>query len=168
MYKSTLTLTSPLGGGEWSTPSPGKTRYPSHRRLRGSQGWSGRVGKISPIPRFDLRTIQSVASLYTDHYPGPQNFPGWESHPGLPRGRRGYEPLYHWGLLPWDVLRGTEEKPQITVVIITLHETGSMSKVFVNVTQEWIICSTRNRPACLALFIRHWLAVLSLLRSSET
>ena len=46
---------------------PGKTRYALYRRLGGPQGRSGRVWKISPTPPgFDPRTIQPVASCYTD------------------------------------------------------------------------------------------------------
>ena len=37
--------------------SPGKNRY---------KGRSGRVRKIEPPPAFDLRTVQPVASRYTD------------------------------------------------------------------------------------------------------
>jgi hypothetical protein len=50
------------GGG--LTPSPGhftpgkETRYPLYRRLRGPQGWSGRVRNISPQPGFDPRITQ--------------------------------------------------------------------------------------------------------------
>jgi hypothetical protein len=47
--------------------TPGKeTRYSLYRRLGGSQGRSGRVRKISPPPGFDPRTVQPVASRYTD------------------------------------------------------------------------------------------------------
>jgi hypothetical protein len=45
---------------------PGKTRYPLYRRLGGPQGQSGQVQKISPPPGFDPRTVQPVASRYTD------------------------------------------------------------------------------------------------------
>jgi hypothetical protein len=45
---------------------PGKTRYPLYRRLGGPQGRSGRVQKISPVPEFDPRTVQPVATHYTD------------------------------------------------------------------------------------------------------
>ena len=45
---------------------PGKTRYPLYSRLGRSQGRSGRVRKISPPPGFDHRTVQPVASRYTD------------------------------------------------------------------------------------------------------
>ena len=45
---------------------PGKTRYPLYRRLVGPQGWSGRVRKISSSPGIDPRTVQPVASRYTD------------------------------------------------------------------------------------------------------
>jgi hypothetical protein len=71
-YSSTLSLTSALNEGGWSTPragrfTPGKeTRYPLYRRLGGPQGRSGRVRKISPPPGLDPQTAQPVASLYTD------------------------------------------------------------------------------------------------------
>ena len=48
-----------------SLPS-GKTRYPFYRRLGGPQVRSVQVRKISPPPRFDPRTVQPVASRYTD------------------------------------------------------------------------------------------------------
>jgi hypothetical protein len=71
MYSSTLSLTSVLDGGGWSTPRPaalppGMTRYPLYRRLGRPQGRSGRVLKISPPPGFDPRTVQLIASRYTD------------------------------------------------------------------------------------------------------
>ena len=56
-------------GGQHHAPAalpPGKTRYPLYRRLGGPQGRSGRVRKISPPPGFDPRTVQPVASRYTD------------------------------------------------------------------------------------------------------
>ena len=56
-------------GGQHYAPAAlpsGKTRYPLYRRLGGPQGRSGRVRKISPPPAFDPRTVQSVASRYTD------------------------------------------------------------------------------------------------------
>ena len=74
----TLSLTSALDGGGWSTPRPcrfipGKeTRYPLYRRLCGPQGRSGRVRKISPSPGFDPSPASS-RSLYWLRYPGPQN-----------------------------------------------------------------------------------------------
>jgi hypothetical protein len=61
-----------IEGGGWLAPlfgrfTPGKeTRYPLYRRLRGAQGWSGRVRKISPSPGVDPRTDDSVASRCTD------------------------------------------------------------------------------------------------------
>ena len=66
-------MTATLEGGEWSasrpgrTLPPGKTRYPLYRRLGGPQGRSGQVRKISPPPGFDPRTVQPVASRYTDY-----------------------------------------------------------------------------------------------------
>ena len=48
---------------------PGNTRYPSLRRLCGSQGRSGRVLNILPPQGFDPRTVQSVAgcTVRLDH-----------------------------------------------------------------------------------------------------
>jgi hypothetical protein len=70
-YSSTLSLTSALdgvGGQDHASAAlpPGKTRYPLYRTLGGPQGRSGRVQKISPPPGFNPRTVQSVASTYTD------------------------------------------------------------------------------------------------------
>ena len=53
-----------------SLPS-GKTRYPLYRRLDGPQRRSGQVRKISPPPGFDPRTVQPVASRYTDYATRP-------------------------------------------------------------------------------------------------
>ena len=48
--------------------TPGKdTRYPSYWRLSGPQGRSGRMRKTSPLLGFDPRTVQPVASRYTDY-----------------------------------------------------------------------------------------------------
>ena len=71
MYRSILSLASALDGvcGERHVPAdllPGKARYALYRKLGGSQGWSGRVRKISPPPEFDPWTVQPVASRYTD------------------------------------------------------------------------------------------------------
>ena len=63
------------GEGSESRPgrslTPGKTRYPLYRRLGGPQGRSGQVRKISPPPGFDPRTVQPVASRYTDYATRP-------------------------------------------------------------------------------------------------
>jgi hypothetical protein len=48
------------------TLSPGKTQYPLYRRLGGPQDRSGQVRKISLPLGFDPRTVQAVASRYTD------------------------------------------------------------------------------------------------------
>ena len=56
-------------GGQRRTPAAlpqEKTRHPLYRRLGGPQGRSERVRKISPPPGFDPRTVQPVASRYTD------------------------------------------------------------------------------------------------------
>ena len=58
--------------GGWSTPHPGRfthwkeTRYSLYWRIDGPQERSGRVLKISPPPGFEPRTVQPVASRYTD------------------------------------------------------------------------------------------------------
>jgi hypothetical protein len=72
MYSSTLSWPKALEGGEGSASRPGrflppgKTRYLLYRRLGGPQGRSGQVRKISHPPEFDTRTVQPVASRYTD------------------------------------------------------------------------------------------------------
>ena len=49
-------------------PLPRKETWcPLYRRLGGPQSRSGRVQKISPTPGFDPRTVQPVASRYTDY-----------------------------------------------------------------------------------------------------
>ena len=70
-YSSTLSLTSALDGvgGQRHTSAalpPGKTQDPLYRTLRGPQDRSGRMRKISPPPGFDTRTVQPLASRYTD------------------------------------------------------------------------------------------------------
>jgi hypothetical protein len=67
-----LSMTTALEGGEWSaacpgrTLPPGKTRFPSYRRLGRPQVRPGQVRKISSPPRFDPRTVQPVICRYTD------------------------------------------------------------------------------------------------------
>jgi len=68
VYSSTLPSTLALDAGGWSTPRPdrftsGKGPVPIVRR---PQGQYGRVRKISPTPGFHPRTVQPVASSYTD------------------------------------------------------------------------------------------------------
>jgi hypothetical protein len=56
-------------GGQRHAPAalpPGMTRYPLYRRLGGPKGRCGRVRKIPPPKGFDPRTVQPVASRYTD------------------------------------------------------------------------------------------------------
>ena len=65
-------MTAALKGGQWSaawpgrTLPPGKTRYPLYRRLGEPQGRSGQVWKNSTPRGLDPRTVQPVASRYTD------------------------------------------------------------------------------------------------------
>jgi hypothetical protein len=49
-----------------ATLPPGKTRHPLYRRLGVPQGRYGRVRKFSPTSGFDPRTVQPVASRYTN------------------------------------------------------------------------------------------------------
>jgi hypothetical protein len=70
-YRSTLSLISALGGVGGKRHAPAalplvKARYPLYRRLVGPRGRSGQVRKISPPTGFDPRTVQPVASPYTD------------------------------------------------------------------------------------------------------
>ena len=57
-----------MGGQHYASAAlpQGKTRYPLYRRLGGPQGRSGLVRKFSPLPGFDPRTVQLLASRYTD------------------------------------------------------------------------------------------------------
>jgi len=57
-------------GGQRHSPAAlplGKTRYPLYGKLGGPQGRSGRVRKSRPPLGFDPRTVQPVASRYTDY-----------------------------------------------------------------------------------------------------
>jgi len=56
-------------GGQRQAPAAlpqEKTRYSLYRRLSGTHGRSGRMRKFLPPPGFDPRTVQLVASRYTD------------------------------------------------------------------------------------------------------
>ena len=70
-------MTTALEWGERSSSRPGlslppgKTRYPFYKRLGEPQGRVGQVRKISPPPGFDPRTVQPVASRYTDYSTRP-------------------------------------------------------------------------------------------------
>jgi hypothetical protein len=63
--------------GEGSASRPGrsllpkKSRYPLYRRLGGPQGRSGQVGKISTPTGIRSRTVQPVASRYTNYATRP-------------------------------------------------------------------------------------------------
>ena len=67
------------GGGE-SITRPGRfipwkeCLHPLYRRLVGPQNRSGQVQKISPPPGYDPRTVQHVASRYTDYARRPTSF----------------------------------------------------------------------------------------------
>ena len=71
MYSSTLSLTSALDRGGQSTPrpdlfTPGKDPIIIVQEAGVSQEQLGQVWKISPPPEFETRTVQPVASHYTD------------------------------------------------------------------------------------------------------
>ena len=70
MYSSTLPSTSAIDGGgqryALAALPPVKSRYPLYRRMGGPQGRSARMRKILPPPGFDPRTVQPLASRYTD------------------------------------------------------------------------------------------------------
>jgi hypothetical protein len=72
-------------GGQLHAPAalpPGKRlRYPFYRRLGGPQGRSGRVRKISPPQGSEPRTVQPVASRYTDYAIPAHKFPPQGSEP---------------------------------------------------------------------------------------
>jgi hypothetical protein len=61
---------------------PGKTRYPFYRRLDGLQDQSGQVRIISSPLGFDPRTVQPVASRYTDYATRPT-----QKHVAIPKQR---------------------------------------------------------------------------------
>ena len=70
-YSSILPCTSVLDGvgGQRHAPAavtPAKIWYP-YRGLGWPHGRPGRVQKISPLPGFDPRTVQSVVKSYTDY-----------------------------------------------------------------------------------------------------
>jgi hypothetical protein len=57
-------------GGQCHTPAAlplGRDQYPLYRRLGGLQGQFGWVQKISSPLGFDPRTVQPIASHYTDY-----------------------------------------------------------------------------------------------------
>jgi hypothetical protein len=55
-----------VGGQRPGHFTPGNDPVPIYRRLARPQGRAGRVRNISPPPAFDPRTVQFVASRYTD------------------------------------------------------------------------------------------------------
>ena len=72
MYSFTLSLTSALHGGGCSTPrpgrfTPGKDPVPIVREAGWAPGpvWTG-AEYLAPPAGFDPRTVQPVASRYTD------------------------------------------------------------------------------------------------------
>jgi hypothetical protein len=75
---SSISLTSVLGGGGWSTPRPSrfapgnKAPYPLYRRLDEPQGRSGRVQKISSATEIRTPNRPSRSELlYRLGYSGP-------------------------------------------------------------------------------------------------
>ena len=69
MYSSTLSLTSALGGGGWSTPRPGRLtseKDPVPIVQSGPQCRSGRMREISPPTGIRSPARSALASRYTD------------------------------------------------------------------------------------------------------
>ena len=71
-HSSIFSLTQTLVWDEWLTPHlghlpQGMTPYTLNRRLGEPRGRCGREQKISPPPGLDTRTVQRVASPYTDY-----------------------------------------------------------------------------------------------------
>ena len=72
LYGSTLSSASALVEGRWSTPRPGRFTPGKDPGTHCTGGWVGPragldgCGKILPPPGFDPRTVQPVASHYTD------------------------------------------------------------------------------------------------------
>jgi hypothetical protein len=66
-------MTTALAGGKRSATRPGRSLPRERPGTYCTGGWvdpqgrSGRVRKISPPPGFDPRTVQPVASRYTDY-----------------------------------------------------------------------------------------------------
>ena len=87
---------------------PGKTRYPLYGRQGGPQGRSGQVRKISPPTGFDPRTVQPVASRYTDYATRP-TYRLWlsrkQSHQVHPKGDFGFQPRCKWDIGCSGILR---------------------------------------------------------------
>jgi hypothetical protein len=81
---------------------PGKTSYSLYRRLGGPQGRSGQVRKISPPLGFDARTVQPVASRYTDWATGPTKVVGHDKYKFKRLGLilRKVTNKYNWTSLP--------------------------------------------------------------------
>jgi hypothetical protein len=98
-------LTTALEGSEGAASRPGrflptgKTRYPLYRRLGGPESRSGQVWKISPPPGFDTRTVQPVASRYTDYATRPT------SH------HKGHCKIYHYVCMEFNNKRCREYAP---------------------------------------------------------
>ena len=72
MYSSTLPSTSALDMGGWSAPRPGRFTPGERPGTHCIGGWVGPragldgCGKSRLPPGFDARTVQPVASRYTD------------------------------------------------------------------------------------------------------
>jgi hypothetical protein len=52
--------------GGWSAPRPGRFTPEKDPVPIAREAWLGRVRKIAPLPGSDPRTVQPVASRYTD------------------------------------------------------------------------------------------------------
>jgi hypothetical protein len=115
-------MTTALEGGKGSASLPGrsllpeKTRYPSDRRLGGTQERCGQVRKISPPPGLDPRTAQPVARSYTD----------WATRPPILRKRLKYYEIVA-PILPYEGLVGGRHRNVSTSVFPKSKETTEFS-----------------------------------------
>ena len=71
-YSSTLSLNPAIDGDGRLTPRPdrftlGNDPIPTVQEAGVPEGWSERVRKLSRLPELDPRTVQPVASRYTDN-----------------------------------------------------------------------------------------------------
>jgi hypothetical protein len=118
---------------------PGKTRYPLYGRLGGTQGRSGRVQNLAPPPVFDPRTVQPVASGYTDWaIPGPHPetdvIVGLHTTcllPSFERTKLWYVKKSYWNFpIRYILLSTTNKMQRYTIFFITvkaLHVSGGFS-----------------------------------------
>ena len=144
---------------------PGKTRYPLYRRLGGPQGRCGRVQKISPTLGFDLRTVQPVASRYTDcaipalciyiyiYYINLFLYNGFRLFPGVNRPERGF----NYVLPSSTEVKGTVELPSTPTLCLHVVLWDELKYVYTKLSYiyttnvAWPNISYRTKTSCPCL-----------------